>query len=378
MWADDKVDQFRSDLHPSYVDDFDNRYREELDKFSIENKRRELKNKLQAEEDHLDLIIAAASAFHQDPLAAGYDSGYRFAFTEPLEELNPLGIQEEASNGDVLLVKEDGPNAYLCIIECKSGRFTGGEWIHELKDIRDTAELKDNTKRLKDQLGIPSKEVQYIQYVLLAKIVQVHGINFDRISDSVNIPEDFAFWGCDMGDFSIVNVHGRVNDRDLSRFIEQPIDALKIENPIKFTLNDHPLIQLKRIIGDLIDSKTDENDPEPLEFWEWEFREQFNDGLQIGVGGDHRSELVNRRVKRLLEIGEKIEILVTTSDKLNTDRDYRIYFQGSKSSLAKTITEEKYLDTLAEESVKESVLGSLRKEFEVMPEQMDITDEDWF
>lgn len=379
IWTDQKVDEFRSRLPQSDLEKFDRRYQEEREDLNTEEIRAELIDSYQQTEDHLDLVRAIASAFHQDPLADGYESGYKFAFTEPLEELNTLGKQEGARNGDVLLVKENEREVYLCVVECKAGRNAGGTWVNELKDIQETVEERSgNIERLKSQMGVEDKDVKHIQYVLLGKIIQIHSMDFDRLSNEMNIPQEFTFWGCDMRNFSIVNVHGEINDAELASVVEDSIDALKIENPINYTYSDHPLTQLKEVIGALINEKREKSDSNPLEFNESEFVDEFVSGLQMGVGGQERENLIETRVKTLLDIGLKIGILVKSQSKMNTDRDYRVYFQGEKSHVAQTATEEKYFDALAEEKTKERAFKEVREEFELLPEQTHLSDEDWF
>lgn len=364
--VDDRVDDYVDRLAPNDRNEFNRRYEEELTDRDFEEIREELVGEYQSDERHLDLVTAAASAFDQDPAAGGHESGYEFAFTEPLEEQNSLG-EEGVSNGDVLLVKEDGIDVYLCIIECKSGTANESEWSGQLADIQDVIETDEYRETLKVQLGIPEGDIRHVQYVLLGYIGQVHGLQEDLLADGEDIPDAHAYWGYDQGDLSIVNMKGEVQVTSLARAVNSPIDAGMVENPIKFIFGDHVLTQLKEMVESLIDEKKKSEDEHPFEFNRSDFLELFDGFLQVGFEGDVRERLVNEKVDTLLEKGLQIGIFTDSNSNLNSRRDYRILFQGQKSQVAKQTTEEKYFDAMAEERRKERAFEAVQEEFS--PEQ---------
>lgn len=372
-WADEKVESIRSGLPPDDLTRFNTLYEDALESISEEEVRDDLETGYQESEDHLELVTAVASGFHQTPIADGHSSGYEFAITEPLEELNHTG-DEEVTNGDVLLVRdpEDDDGIYLCIVECKAGSDSGGRWISKLHGIREIMETEDYRERLKSQIGFEDTDIKYVQCALLGMIIPIHSMNFEKLSEDLDLPPDFAFWGYDGREQAMVHVEGEVRDKPLASVIKDSIDAGKVENPLEFTYGDHPLTQMKVLIEDIIKEKKQEGDEHPFEFERSEFRDRFDGHLEVGFTGDRREELVEERVERLIDVGLKIGIFV--DDNLNSERDYRIYFRGSKYHVAKSSAEQKYFDEMAVERKKERALKQACEEF---TREQTRLDDDW-
>jgi len=374
-WVDERIEEYRSRLHPEDKERFDERLDEAIEERSVSEIRDELEQEYQQSESHLELVAATASAFHQTPLAEGYESGYEFAFTEPLEEQNSDIVGEEhVTNGDVLLVKEDGRDIYICIVECKSGSNAGREWTKELRRIEDAVdEYRDI---LKEQLGAEEKRIRHEQYVLVGRITQIHAMDYDQLQESMEVADNYAFWGYARGERTLVHSDGEVQDHDLKGVITDSIDASKVENPIDFTFSDHPLTQLKVLIQNTITEKQRADDEHPFEFNRDELREKFDNELQVGFSGEVREELVDRRVDSLLDTGTKIEVFVDDPDRVQSSRDYRILFRGRKATVAKDAADRKYLDEMAVEKRKERAFDEVSDEFS--PNQARLDEEDWF
>lgn len=371
---DEKIQDYRDRLAPDDRKEFDDRLKEEIENLNLEEIRDELIRKFEREEYHLELVVAAASAFHQTPVAGGYESGYEFAFTEPLAERNELG-ESEVTNGDVLIAKTTDDNLYLTIIECKSGSHDGSGWINELKDIQETIEKQRYRSLLTRQLGEEEKELKRIQYVLMGRLSQVHALNYDRLKQQYDIPSNFAFWGYDYGDQTMVHVNGEVEDKDLARAVQSSIDTLKVEAPSKFTFGDHPLIKLKTLIEEIIDDKQHSGDEHPFEFNRREFRERFNDELQVGFEGDIRRRLVNDKVESLLAKGLQCGIFVDSASRISSTRDYRILFRGSNAEVAAEAADIKYFDWASAQTRKERAFEEVNTEFS--PQQTRLGDTRW-
>lgn len=373
-WVGDRIEEYRSRLHPEDKERFDDRLEEAIEEKSVSEIYDELEQEYQHSEDHLELVAATASAFHQTPLADGYESGYEFAFTEPLEELNSDVVGEErVTNGDVLLVKEDGRDLYICIIECKSGSNAGREWTKELKRIEDVVDEYSET--LKSQLDAEDKRIKHSQYVLVGLITQLYAMDYDQLTESMEIADNYAFWGYARGERTLVHIHGEVRDHDLKGAISDSIDTSKIENPIDFTFGDHSLTILKVLIQNIITENQREDDEHPFEFDREEFREKFERELQVGFSGDVREELVNDRVDSLLALGKKIEIFVDDLDRVQSSRDYRILFRGKKPTVAKEAADRKYFDEMSVEKRKERAFEEVKEEFS--PSQTRLDEKDW-
>lgn len=373
-WVDDRIEEYRSRLHPEDRERFDERLEVATEKRSVSEIYDELEQQYQQSESHLELVAATASAFHQTPLADGYESGYEFAFTEPLEELNSDVVGEEhVTNGDVLLVKEDGRDLYICVIECKSGSNAGREWTKELKKIEDVVDEYSET--LKSQLDAEEKRIRHDQYVLVGRITQLYAMDYDQLTETMEIADNYAFWGYARGERTLVHIHGEVQDHDLKGAISDSIDTSKVENPIDFTFSDHPLTQLKVLIQNIITENQREDDEHPFEFDREEFRERFDGELQVGFSGEVREELVDDRVDSLLALGKEIEIFVDDPDRVQSTRDYRILFRGKKATVAKEAADKKYFDEMSVEKRKERAFEEVKKEFS--PSQTRLDEKDW-
>ncbi|MFP8953143.1 hypothetical protein ACLI4Z_09255 [Natrialbaceae archaeon A-arb3/5] len=374
--VDERIEEYRSRLAPDDRREFDQRLETTFDDLEREEIYDELDSELGQSESHLELIIATASAFHQNPIADGYSSGYRFAFTEPLEEQNSDAVgEEEVKNGDVLLAKEEDEDVYLCVIECKAGSTAGRDWVQELEEIEEVINTDGYREKLKEQLGVEGKEIRHEQYVLLGRITQIHSMNYDQIDDDVDIPPNYAFWGYDLGDQQMVNIHGEVRDHELAGVINDSIDAGKIENPINFTYGDHPITKLQVLVEEIVAEKSQDEDEHPFEFDRSEFYEKFDEELQVGFTGEIREQLVEEEVNSLLEAGVEIDLFTTSSDRLKTSRDYRILFKGKRIKAAKRAVETKFLEHRSEVKYKERAFKDVKEDF--TPEQTRLDEQDW-
>lgn len=371
----DRIEDYRSRLHSDDRDAFDRQYEQIYDDLNEDAIYDELDTQYGREEDHLELVTATASAFHHRPIADGYESGYRFAFTEPLEEQNSEVVgDEEVKNGDVLLAKrDDDEEVYICIVECKAGSSAGRDWTQKLEDIEDVINTDQYREKLKDQLG--ADEIRHEQYVVLGKLTQIISMDYDQLNDDLDIPSNYAFWGYDLGEQQIVKVHGNVRDGDLASVVNDSIDAGKVENPIEFTFGDHPLIKLKVMAERIINEQRKQGIQQPFEFNRSDFYRRFDDELQVGFTGDIREELVNEEVNSLLSLGEDINLFTSSSDRLNTSRDYRILFKGKTVNSAKQAAEKKYLEYKTEEKRKERAFDQVQEDFQ--PEQTRLSERDW-
>jgi hypothetical protein len=371
---DEKIDNYRSRLHPDDRARFDDELDKALDRLDPEAIYDELNANYSQEEDHLEIITAIASAFHHIPIADGYDTGYRFAFTEPLEELNTDTVGEEGvRNGDVLLAKAENGAAKICVIECKSGSSAGRDWTQKLEDIERVINTESYRETLKEQLGVD--KIVHEQYVVCGKIAQIVSIDYDQLNDDLDIPPNYAFWGYDLGDQQLAQVWGNIRDGQLASVVNNTMDAGKVENPIEFTFGDHPLTMLKVLVEQLINHKRMDEDSNPFEFTRDEFRAAFDDELQVGFTGSVRDDLIREEVDSLLQTGKKIGLFTSENERLNTSRDYRILFQGANIKAAKSAAEEKYLSHNSEVKHKERAFEEVRSDFQ--PEQTRLGEWDW-
>lgn len=363
------IEDFRDTIPNDSTQRFDKRLREEIDRQDLGEIKDELEQEYEQSEEHLELVEAAASGFYQGRQET--NGNYEFAFTEPLEELNSNTIGEEGvKNGDVLLIKEDGSDVYLCIVECKSGRPKRKQWINELKSIEAAVEEYKGT--LANQIGCNAGNIRHIEYTLLAKLSSVVQIDTTRLNNEIQ--NNQSFWGYETGEQSLQSVYGGVQDQDLREMVSDQLDAGTVMTPIGFTCSDHPLTQLKSLIERLIVTKKQEKDEHPYEFNTTEFRDQFREELQVGFGGDTLDNIVKKRTSHLLKIGKQINIFTSDRSRLNSTRDYRISFRGKTDRAAKSSAHEKYFETRSKLKQKERALDTIDDEFSI--KQQRLTDFD--
>ncbi|QGA80884.1 hypothetical protein [Candidatus Nanohalobium constans] len=323
------------------------KYEEKKSEIDEEAKRKELKNSLKTRKNHDDIVGKISSAFHQAEEAEGSETGYEFAFTEPLEE-------KGLSNADVLLVKDEGDAVKLCIVECKSGS-NYSSWMEQISSIEDVLNEEENKRELKAQIGCRKKDISFIQYVVATNARNLAEVKPDRYD--YDYPSNLAVWGLDEWEQSLYAKEDyNCNDSDLSSKVGDGIDYGKIENPIMYTVSSHPVIILKNVLFELL--KSNQSRSYPKEFNEEEFYDEFNQNLQMGVQGPKRDQLVEEKLDNILYFAEDIEIL--SDEDVRSTKDYRMKFRGKKPPMVEEAVESKFLKNrpvriVSEEAFKEAL-----------------------
>ncbi|MFC6763553.1 hypothetical protein [Natrinema soli] len=291
---------------------------------------------------HVDLVVSVASGFSPDTDSIGDESRFIFHSTDPLTQIS-------SSGADVLLARNELRRIHLCVVVCEIGDERVGDWVDNVNNSYSMFEEDSSLDRICDQLGFPEKDIGEVQYVLLSRKTDLQGLPLNDISNRV-MPDKFAIWSAETTEESeICHEYGNHIHRDLRDIADGCFDwAFFGENPIKYTLETHPVIPLKKVIFGLVRAKkTFGTDPEPLEFNKEDFREKYESYLQIGCNGDRKESLVREATADIFELGEQIGIFSTET---NTVRDYRIMFPGrSEDPLeAQEAVKEKYI-SLAKE-----------------------------
>ena len=280
-------------------------------------------------------------------------------------------------NGDVLLAKPDEDSVYLCVVECKGGSYRRS-WVEELSGIAETLN-EENEEVLKEQLGVPDKELKHVQLVLLAKSSEasrarreIDGSDLPSADAAeARTPYDSSVWGCDIFADRIYHELGDVADKRLSEAVKNSVDYAGGQSPVEYVLKDHALIPLRSVIFRIVRQNRAKDDEYPLEFDEDDFHELFSDKLQIGCSGDKRENLVQERSDWLLRKAEEIGIVTDSNDRLQSDRDYRILFKGSNPPTAEEATEDKYIEHEAQRKVNEVAFDRAKDEFDLEQRGLD-------
>ncbi|MBY6293883.1 hypothetical protein GLU60_00635 [Nanohaloarchaea archaeon H01] len=347
----DYEDRLSEIPNPS-IDKVREKYEEKKSDIDEDAKRKELKDSLETRKNHDDIVGKISSAFHQAEEAEGSETGYEFAFTEPLEE-------KGLSNADVLLVKDEGDSVKLCVVECKSGSKYAS-WLDQISSIEDVLEEEDNRRELKAQIGCREKEISFIQYVIATSSRNLGEIQPDRYEQEY--PDNLAIWGLDeWGNLLHPKEDYNCNDRDLSSKVGEGIDYGKVENPIDYTISSHPVIILKNVLFELL--KSNQSTTHPKDFNEEEFYDEFNENLQLGVQGPKRDEIVKEKVKKILYFARDIEILSKEEEDVKSTKDYRMMFRGKKPTMVEEEVERKFLKNRPVRRVSEQALQEALEEY---------------
>ncbi len=324
----------------------------ELDEESF---RKNIKKGLQDEIDHDDLIKAAASAFLPED-GPGTESDYEFAFTEPLEE---KGVK----NADLLLVKEERENLKLCLVECKTGQDYSS-WVKKMEGVKNEIEKNENRKELRAQLERRDKEINHVEYVILAEPQNGSFFNEDNFDDDRFT--DFAIWSVDKTRNILFRQSEKgCKDKSLSRVMKEGVDYGTVDYAIDYTLGSHPVRILQEILFEIVREGQKQNKLHKLEFNREEFYEKLEKSIQIGVKGTKREEMISGKVEHILEKGERFGILTSSRDEVRSSKDFRIKFQGSKPTTCKDAVKRKYLKN-------EPVLKLRREAFKQAIEELDL------
>ncbi|TMT78010.1 hypothetical protein E2L06_20870 [Haloterrigena sp. H1] len=355
------VSGYAERFHPDKKSRFEDRYEEILSDIDIDDVKPSTKTEIGLEREHVDLVRAISSGFHQNKRAPGADSGFKFSCVDPLA--NHLDIECEA---DVLLARTREFNrVQLCVVACEVDDSTVPSWIENANKMHEVFSDPNHQNKILSQIGAGSRTLDAIQYITLVKTEDYEGLSFSEINRQCT-PSEYAIWTVEMNGVSeLCHEDGDIIHKDLLDAVDDCFDYDLTENPIEYTLSSDPIIPLSNVVYRLVRGKDKyENTEEPLEFTRKEFAERYAGKLKLSVSNDEKEKVISNTVSNLLEIGEDIGIFSKSSTKLDRS-DYRVMYQGSADAkTAEDAVSEKYVLEASKKQSKMNAFNLVKDEFD--------------
>lgn len=349
------VSDYAERFHPEKKSRFEDRYEEILSDIEIEDVKPSVQTDIGLEREHVDLVRAVSSGFHQNQRAAGADSGFKFSCVDPLA--NNLETNCEA---DVLLARtREFSRVQLCVVACEIDDSAVSSWIENINRVHEVFSDPENQEKILSQIEVGSRTLDAVQYVTLVKTEDYEDLSFSEINHQCD-PTEYAIWSVEMnGVTELCHEDGSVIHRDLLDAVDDCFDYDLTENPIEYTLRTDPVIPIANVVYRLVRGKDVYQDAEePLEFTREEFTERYAAKLKLSVPDDEKEALISNSVSNLLQVGEDIGIFSKSDVKLDQS-DYRIMYQGSDD--AKTAEDAVFEKYVLEASKKQSKIDAFEK-----------------
>ncbi|MDB2276558.1 hypothetical protein PM022_18955 [Halorubrum ezzemoulense] len=331
-------DEFLRALSREDESDFRDLYSEKFSNIDLDRIRTELKNQIsQIEREFIESAQSIVGGFHPRRRSAQGASGFEFEFFSPLCEVDVDG-------GDLLMARADYNSLHLCIVACEVGGENQYEWVRRINTISDNLAAEGMLDRIQQQLGCSSHTVNRIQYITLAREVDLLEFEYSDIGHLVE-PDNYSVWERNRENQEFRYRGGSLAHQDLTDAIYQGFDYGSIGAPtIQYMVGTHPVLVLEEVVYTLLTDHINQEDDHPQEFDRDEFRDRYESPLQLGAQGDDYDEVVNREVDRLLSFGSKINLIEDDPDEIDSSKDYDLKFTGEKPHLAKKAVLNKFLD----------------------------------
>jgi len=350
------------ELSPDEKESFDDLFEDCYRSIDEERVKQDLKNQInQGERERVESAESLVGGFH--PRRRSQDtSGFEFEFLSPLCE---LGID----GGDLLIARADYNGLHLCVVTCEVGGENPQEWIRRVNRVCENVSRDEIRERLKAQLQSSEKTVQSVQYITLAREVDLQEFNYSNIGHSVEA-NNHCVWERDRDNKEFRHRGGNLAHQDLTGAIEQGFDYGSIGAPtIQYLIGSHPILALEEVGFKLIYDHRSEDNDHPQEFNRNEFRHRYESLLELGAEGEEYDQVVSDEVSRILQFGIDINFIEDDPDEIDSTRDFDFKFSGEKPTMAKRAVMSKYLK-------KQTSLERGRRAFDIAQDQFDHIDSD--
>ncbi|WP_424015196.1 hypothetical protein ACOZ35_04140 [Halorubrum xinjiangense] len=354
------VNDYAERFHSNKKARFKERYEEILDDNKVEEIKPSVQTDISLEQEHVDLVRAVSSGFHQTSRAPGSESGFKFSCVDPLSE--EVGLDNGA---DVLLARtREFSRVQLCVVACEVDDSTVPSWISNINSIHSTFSDPSNRDKILDQIGAGSKTLDEIQYITLIKPEDYGSLSFSELNGRCN-PSEYAVWSVKKNGMSeICHEGGELIHKELLDVIQNCFDYDVAENPIEYTLGTDQVVPLSNVVYRLVRGKDIYEDAEePLEFTRSEFKSKFAEKLKLSTPEPKKDEMIDSAVRDMLTTGVQIGIFSKSSPKLDRS-DYRIMYKGSDDAkTAEDAVFTKYIEKVAENRLQIQAFEQAKSEF---------------
>lgn len=311
-------------------------FKQKYRNIDIERIERDLENKInQQERETIESAQAIVGGFHPRRRGREGGSGFEFEFLSPLCEIGVDG-------GDLLMARADYNSLHLCIVTCEIGGENPQDWVKRINNI-DSILDSGNIGKLKTQLDCSSHSVETLQYITLAREIDLQEFNYSTISHLVDV-DNYSVWERNRENQEFRLVGGRLGHHDLADAVDSGFEYGSVGAPtIQYLIGSHSILPLEEVVFTLVSDNLNRADEYPQEFNQSEFRERYESSLQLGAEGNEYNELITQEVNRIISFGRKIDLIEDDPDEIESDRDYDLKFSGEKPHMAKQAVMDKYL-----------------------------------
>lgn len=346
-------DGYYSSLSEDDTERFDDDFRDNLNEFNAEDIRRRLRAKYDEQSEHLKLIRAAGACFHVKEGGAT-DSGFKLYGTNPL-----CGIRDTPA--DLVVVKNEHNCVYVLLIFCEIGGERRGEWIENVNEAWRFFREPETESLLRDRLNVNRRDIE-LGYATLARDDDTFDLDFSVLNRQCNA-SPYAIWECDASDRWIRYLDGQFIHPDLRLVFEDDVDYSKRNDPIEFTVGEHPVVPLKETIFKIQKENRAFNTENPDEFNRSTFADYINQQLKSFTDTDNSHAVVTAEVDRLLTAGLRARILDDDPTEVETG-DYKAVYSGTRGpEFARDAVEPRYFKYMPEYEVGRNAFEKTKDEF---------------
>lgn len=326
--------------------------KEEIFEDIYEDKKSVVKQKIEREGKHLELIKSISSAFIPEGETAK-ESGYNFLFTEPLAE-------KGEPNFDCLLYNQNSES--VCLIECKSSLNK-----RKCKQILDDVEKaikssKENENYLERQIG---DDISHFDYVLMMSPADSQEFRAYCDENEHYVIPKISLWVPDFFEENRINLEKDFENHDhadLNKcFSKGGIQFNQSRTNIDIIYKSHTLTYIKQTLMEIILENMKEDREQVKEFEKERISGALNKMLKIGPSGSNKNGIIEEKTNMIVEKSKKLNII-----KEGKKEDYRIVSRYENISGIRDDIEEKYIsnkaERLAEDEAKENAVKRFKKE----------------
>ncbi|CAM3023148.1 hypothetical protein HASA104033_12115 [Halobacterium salinarum] len=121
--------------------------------------------------------------------------------------------------------------------------------------------------RLMNQLNSPDRSIASIQYVTLAREIDLTEFEYSRISHLVEV-DNYAVWERDRENQEFVHRGGELAHQDLVNCLDNGFEYGRIGAPsVQYLVGSHPILALEEVLYTLVaDHRSADDDDYPQEF----------------------------------------------------------------------------------------------------------------
>lgn len=311
-----------------------------------------------------DLTQAVVDTFAPQRAAEGQESGFEASVVSPLYEV-------KENPADLLLVKNTYAGVHFCFISSEVGGEAIEQWAENINRIQEA--YQGNEEYLKQETNCEGASVQTVQYVTLARTVDLFELAFRDVADLVS-PSNYCIWerNVEAGQY-LTKFAGRIANSELSDVMNRELDYLRTDNDeLRYTFTSHPILSLGDALLQIVrDGQTGTTDY-PREFERESFYDAFRDGMTINGTTGERQETIQSIADNLLKTAVNTEMLYQEAEQINTGREFRVRARQGGPSQIKEMVQNKYIAHFAEEERAELALERARDDFD--PEDSSLDD----